>query len=369
MEKPKKNLKVLFKNSIVFKSEFYVKLSLIILVASVFIVIFITQNGRMFFEYYAYAEKFRNNDFQIHVIDVGNGDALLIKFPNNETMMIDTGSNHYEKKVTSYIQQYLWSEDLNKIDYLVLTHPDSDHVGGASEILDRFKVLTLYRPKIYSKLEYEMIEEKNDYNISSTVAYDEVIMKAYSKKCNMAFNEGGISFQKGGVLVEFLAPLYTSYSQTNNYSAVIKITYQSKSFLFMGDADKSVEEDLIEEYGDNLDIDVLKVGHHGSYTSSSEKFLEIVSPEYSILSCKETEYFPHKNVVANLNAVNSKILSTGVRGSFAMSIDNGELVYANAEKPSNHFALVLTIFLLIIFIIWENPFKKIKPLINKINND
>lgn len=370
MKKQKKSFKEFYKNSVFSKGEFYIKISLIFLLCSIFLVVFFTQNGSLFFEFYPYADKFQNYDFQVHFIDVGNGDAMLIKFPNNQTMMIDTGDDYYENKVVSYTKQYLWSEGLNKIDYLVLTHSDSDHVGGAKAILENFKVKSIYRPKIYSKSEENYLLNKENYYIDDSEIYDEVITTAYKKKCNIIFNEAGLTFSIKGCKVEFLAPLYDNYSISNNYSAVIKMTYQTKVFLFMGDAEKSVENELIEKYDDDLKADVLKVGHHGSYTSTSLDFLYKVMPEYSILSCSsKSDYYPHKDVVENLKSINSKLLNTGIRGSFAISVANNEIVYANAEKSSNHLALIFTIFMLVVFIIWENPFKRFKPLINRINND
>lgn len=369
MKKQKKNFRTLFENSMFSKGEFYLKLSLIILIATIFLITFIMQNGRMFFEFYPYTEKFQNYDFQLHFIDVGNGDAILIKFPNDKTMMIDTGEEKSSNVVTSYVQQFMWSEGIDKIDYLVLTHSDSDHVGGAKFILEKFKVSNVYRPKVYSKSEKELLTEKENFKVEDSKIYNEVIEMVYKEKCNMFYNEAGISFQLGGSKVEFLAPLLTSYSNSNNYSAVIRITYQMKKFLFMGDAETSVEKELINSYGEELKADVLKVGHHGSNTSSSEEFLNIVKPEYAILSCASSEYYPHKEVNERLTNIGAIKLSTGVRGSFAVSVINNKIVYANAEKSSNHLALILTIFLLVIFIIWENPFKKIKPMINKIKND
>lgn len=258
VNKQKKNFAKYFKNKVLGQKEFYIKISLIFLLIFIFLAIFIVQDGILFFEYYPYVQKFENYDFQVHFIGVGNGDAILIKFPNDKTMMIDTGDDYYENKVTSYVQQFLWSENLKQIDYLVLTHPDSDHVGGACAILDRFKVENIYRPKIYSKTEYDNLENKENYKVTSTEIYDRVITKAYKKKCNMIFTEANIDFADVGADVEFLSPLYDNYQASNNYSAVIKITYNSKSFLFVGDAETSVEEDLIKIYKEKLKADVLK---------------------------------------------------------------------------------------------------------------
>lgn len=369
MKKQKKNFKTFYENSVFSKGGFYVKISLIILFAVIFLIIFISQKGYFLFEYYPYADSFSNSDFQVHFISVGNGDAILIKLPNDKTMMIDTGDDYYSNQVVSYIKQYFWNENLNTIDYLVLTHPDSDHVGGGAVILDKFKVENVYRPKIYSKTEYETLVEKENYKVYDTEIYDDVITKAYDKNCKIMFNEAGINFQLGGARIEFLSPIYDSYSNSNNYSAVIRITYQSKRFLFMGDASKTVENDLIDIYEDDLKADVLKVGHHGSDTSSSYGFLKRVKPEYAVLSCKSSEYYPSEDVITYLGYVNSNLLSTGIRGSFVMTVANDKILYADAEKNGGNIPLIFTIFILLVFLIWENPIKKIKPLINKVKND
>lgn len=357
MQKQKKNFKTFFEKSVFSKGEFYIKFSIIFFIASIFIILFAWQNGRIFFEYYPYANAFKGNQFQVHVIDVENGDAILIKFPNQQTMMIDTGEEKYSENVLSYIQQYFWTEKVDKIDYLVLTHPDSDHIGGAKAILNKFKVVNLYRPKIYTKIEYENLSNLKNYKVSDSQNYDEVITTAYQKSCNMFFNEGGIKLSLGGVSVEFLAPLQENYSSDNNYSAVIKMIYQNKSFLFMGDATSSVENELVSKYGEEIDVDVLKVGHHGSNTSTSLNFLNKVTPDYAIISCNQSKYFPHQDVINNLNSKDCKILSTGLKGSFVVSVENDSVIFASAVKPFNYLALIFTILVIIAFIICKMPFK------------
>lgn len=361
MTKQKKNLKTRFENSIFSQGEFYIKLSLTILLAIIFIIIFVTQNGYRFFQHTAFVDNLKGKEFQVHFINVENGDAILIKLPSDQVMMIDTGDEKYEKEVTSYVDQFLDSEGLEKIDYLFLTHPDSDHVGSAVSILNKFEVVNLYRPKIYSQNEFENIKNPQSYQISDTEIYSQVIDKAYEKNCNISFNEAGIKLNFGSCVVEFLAPLHNEYSFTNNYSAVILVTYQSNRFLFMGDAPISVEEELIRRYGEKLQADVLKVGHHGSYTSTSQSFINVVKPQYAVLSCKGSEYFPHKDVVEILNKSNVDIFSTAVRGSFAMTLQEGKIIVENAEYKENYIAIIFTVFLVFIFILWTIPFKSLIP--------
>lgn len=360
MAKQKKNFKSMFENSVFSKGQFYIKLSLTILLIVVFLVVFVTQNGYKFFEHTPYAERFRGNSFQAHFINVENGDAILLKLPSNEIMMIDTGEEKYKKEVTSYVKQFLHSEGLNQIDYLVLTHSDSDHVGSAASILNQFKVVNLYRPKIYSPNEYEQMLTPQNYQISESLIYSKVIDEAYENNCNIYFNEAGIKLNFGSCTVEFLAPLHDNYSYTNNYSAVILITYQNRQILLMGDAPISVEEELIRIYETKLKADILKVGHHGSYTSTSQKFIDVVAPEYAILSCSGSEYFPHEDVLKILNDKSIKIYSTAVRGSFAMSIKDGNILVANAEISKNYLVIIFAFLLLLILLVWRNPFELLK---------
>lgn len=303
-------------------------------------------------------EKFKSYDFQLHMIDVGQGDAILIKLPENKTMLIDSGSEEKSEKLLSYVKQYLLQEKLNKIDYLILTHPDEDHVGGAIKILQTLKVENLYRPKYYSMYESENLFTYEDYKVSDSIYYNQVILEAYRKGVNITYNEKGIKIVHQGCKVEFLSPSSDNYSSTNDYSAVIMVSYQNKKFLFTGDATSNIEKQLIEEYGENLKADVLKVGHHGSKTSSSQEFLDIVKPKFALITVgKENNYnLPSIEVTNRLHALDAKIMSTEELGSFAFSIVNDKIEIGYISKPICDMSLMFSITVILIFLIWAIPF-------------
>ncbi len=348
-------------NSIFAKGEFYFKLSFTIFFIVLYIIIFLLNDGLMYFESQAYCLDYKGNPFQVHVIDVENGDCMLIKLPNGKTMIIDTGEEKYYDRVSSYLRQYNYYENKNVIDYLVLTHPDSDHIGGAVKLIEDFNVQKIFRPKLYSKYEMNNDLLEFNYSVSTSETYNNAIKKAYNNKCILEFSQKGGIFYAGDCVVEFLSPSLDNYSASNNYSAVIMVTYNSKKFLFTGDAEEEIEKTLIKDYGDKLKADVLKVGHHGSKTSTSQEFLELVNPSYAIISSSGTSNtLPNYEVINRLQEYNVEILATGNINNFALSIIDQEIVFSRAVKTSNHLALILTIFIFLIFAFWYIPFSQLK---------
>ena len=260
------------------------KSSLTLLVLAIFLALFFLMNGTYIFYPTTYVSAFQNNEFQIHTIDVGQGDSFLIKLPNEKTLLIDCGGYDKGEIVSSYISQYFSNERLSKIDYFVLTHPDIDHIGGGKLVVDKFQIENIYRPKYYSIFEEENGLIENDYKISDSLTYDYIIQNAYKNNINMIFSEKGLKIEENGFKIEFLSPKKDFYSSSNDYSSVIMISCQGKKALFMGDASTDIETTLIEDYGNDLKADILKLGHHGSKTSTSEEFLAKVAPSYSIIS-------------------------------------------------------------------------------------
>ena len=272
--------------------------------------------------------------------------------------MIDTGEKSYEDRVSSYLNLYKYYEKITKIDYLILTHLDSDHIGSAEQIIENYNVKNVYRPPLYSQYEFEKGLASEDYNIYESELYDSIIKKAYQKNCNLHFSIKGEKIIGKDFTVEFLSPKNTYYPKSNNFSAVLMLSYNSKKYLFTGDAEKEIEEELIKDYGSYLKADVLKVGHHGSETSSSAEFLDMVKPEYAIVSSGNND-LPSIEVMDRLAKRNIKILSTSNIGSFALSDNKDNIVYTAAQKPKSYLDLILTIFILFIFVVWKNPFSKI----------
>ena len=254
-------------------SVWLLKASIIFFIVAITIGCFFFFDGIKIFASSTYVDSFKGSEFQIHTIDVENGDAFLIRLPENKTMLIDCGEEEYSDRVVSYINQYFASEGLHQIDYFVITHPDSDHCGSGKSIIDNFRVKNLYRPTINAKSESITSQEQSEYKTSSSVLYDQLIMAATRQGTNMIFSTKGEEISLKNCKIQFLSPSETTYNEDNNYSAVIMIKYYTKKFLFMGDADNIIEKTLIEEYGSELQADVLKVGHHGSKTSTTQDFL------------------------------------------------------------------------------------------------
>lgn len=250
-----------------------------------------------------------NNDnmLVVHFLDVGQGDCEFIELPNSQCMLIDASTKEYGDDIVEAIKGYGYSE----IDYVVATHPHADHIGGMSEVIDSFDIGKIYMPRT-----------------SSNSKSFEGLLTSISNK-NLSINTaktGTTIYSDNGINIEILSPISSFYEETNDYSAVVKLEYGESSFLFMGDAEKPVENELIEKYGYDLDVDVLKAGHHGSRYSSSTEFLDYVTPEYTVISCaKDNSYgHPHSETIKRLNNVNTQIFRTYELGNITVSCDSND---------------------------------------------
>lgn len=332
-------------------------LSAIVVLA--FLLIFFLFDGLTYFIPPSIVTESKDCDLEVNFIDIGQGDASLIRFPNDKLMLIDTGDSPEQNTLVNYLDEYLELHKLNKIDYLVLTHPDADHVGGAQAVAENFDVVVVYRPKYFSASEEGMYQ--NSYKVSTSQTYDKALTALYDNQVEMYFSESGISFNDGGANVEFLAPISESYSNTNNYSAVIKISYQGKSFLFTGDAESLVEQELLDS-GADLDIDVLKVSHHGSSSGTSQEFLQATTPSFACISVgKDNSYgHPSAEVVNRLNDCNCTILTTSNNGSFAIGLTGGSLQTFFVSTSPIDFTIVLVVAGVLLILIWGIKLPKSK---------
>ena len=145
------------------------------------------------------------------------------------------------------------------------------------------------------------------------------------------------------------------------------IEYYSLKTLFMGDASTQIEKRLIDVYGDQLDCDILKVGHHGSKTSTSQELLSYTSPQLAVLSCSDSStFFPNSQVVENLNQYNCKILSSAKQGNFVISYANNEIVFGKRDAQFNYWTIIFSVVLMALFILWKVPFTDKNSILNNI---
>lgn len=247
-----------------------------------------------------------NSPLCVHYIDVGQGDSIYVKLPNGENLLIDAGDNDAGVNVTGYLKDL----KVKKIDYLVATHPHSDHIGGMDDVINKFDIETMYMPDV-------------THNTSTFSSLLDAIEKNNVK---LKVAKSGVSILKEENLsVDILSPDGKTYEDMNNYSAVVKITYGDTAFLFMGDAEKVIENKLKS----GLKSDVIKVGHHGSDTSTGEKFLQRVSPEVAVISVGENNDYshPHNEVVSRLKKHNINIFRTDYDGTVVIGSDGEKIVY------------------------------------------
>ena len=251
--------------------------------------IFLINNGRIV-----------NNE--VSILDVGQGDSSLIRL-KNKNILIDTGGNINYDISKNILIPYFKSVGIKKIDYLVLTHGDYDHMGEAINLVENFKVeKVIFNCGLYNDLENELIE-----------VLDKKKIKYYSciKELNIDNNK-----------LYFLQT--KEYDNENDNSNVIYSELNVYKFMFMGDASVTTEKEIMNKY--NLpDIDVLKVGHHGSKTSSSKEFINVINPEYSIISVGKNNRYGHPNKEVLENLENSKIYRTDLDGSIMFKIKNNKL--------------------------------------------
>ena len=256
-----------------------------------------------------------NRNAILYFLDVGQGDSLLIRTKNNKSIMIDTGGSITYKKEKwelknrnfdiekSTIIPFIKSIGINKIDYLFLTHGDYDHMGEAINLVENFKVeKVIFNCGEFNNLEEELIK-----------VLDKKKIKYYSciKELNIDKNK-----------LYFLQT--KEFDNENDNSNVIYTELNGYKFMFMGDASITTEKEILNKY--NLpDIDVLKVGHHGSKTSSSKEFINEVNPKYSIISVGKNNRYGHPNDSVLDNLEDSKIYRTDEDGSIMFKIKNNKL--------------------------------------------
>ncbi len=249
------------------------------------------------------------NELTIFSIDVGQGDSFLVKFPNSKIALIDAGSSsEFFDNGERVIYPLLKRLGIEKINYAFISHLDSDHFGGIIFLINEGIVDTVFRPRVKQNIKDAVFE---NYLLEKSLPH---------------FYYNDSTFSIGKVQIYFMndtTKLFNFGPDLNDQSGIIKITYENNSFLFTGDAGYKMENYLIENYGNKLKSDVLKVGHHGSKSSTSDKFLEMVNPKVALISVGQTNRFHHpsKKVIRKLKEKNIKIRRTDYEGAIILTSD------------------------------------------------
>lgn len=252
-------------------------------------------------------------ELNVHFLDVGQGDAVLISC-DDAYMLIDAGDNDKG----TLVQNYLNKQGVEHLDYIIGTHPDADHIGGMDVILYKFDCGTVMVPEV-----------TND-----TATYRDVIDTMKEKGYQNTAPVVGDSYSLGSAQFTILGPTDT-YEDTNNNSIVLLLTHGDNKFLFVGDAEEKAEEDILAE-GVSVKADVLKVGHHGSRTASSEAFLQAVEPTYAVISCGQDNSYghPHAETLNTLRSMGVKVFRTDEQGTVTATSDGHEISWNCAPSTT-----------------------------------
>lgn len=255
-----------------------------------------------------------SGQLKIHYLDVGQGDSIFLELPTKETMLIDAG----EAKEADKIIAYMKSLGYDNIDYVIGTHPHADHIGGLEKIIKTFEIKNIYMPKV----------------VATSKTYENLLKTIAEKNKTVKNAKAGVTvINQEDLQIFFLAPNNDSYTKLNNYSAVLKIKYKEKQFLFMGDAENLIEEEIKE----SVSADVIKIGHHGSNTSSSEVFVSRVNPSFVVVSVgKDNKYHhPYEEILNRWKNVGAEIYRTDEDGTIKVITDGVRISISSENGKSN----------------------------------
>lgn len=246
------------------------------------------------------------DEMKVHFIDVGQGDSTLITC-GDHSMLIDTGD---DSKGTT-IQNYLKKQKVETLDYLILTHPDADHIGGAPVIITKFYI---------NKVFMSNYEKDNK-------TYQKLIQALDNKQLKYSTPKVGSQYFLGTAKITILAP-NAEYDNPNDSSIALSIQNGNNKFLFTGDASESAEEDIVKN-NDDISADVYKAGHHGSKYSTSKDFFKAVNPKYAVISCGENNSYghPHAETLNTFRTNGVSVYRTDEDGTIIATSDGNKITF------------------------------------------
>lgn len=255
-------------------------------------------------------------ELKVTYLNVGQGDSELVEV-NGKTMLIDAGPNSNANELVKDLKE----RGIKTIDIAIATHPHEDHIGGMDEVLENFDVKSFYAPKV----------------AHTTKTYENMLKAVKNEGIKLKQIKEGTKLDLGkGVDIEVYTPVKSSYDDLNNYSPIMKISYGKTAFMFTGDAEKEAEQEALKEHK-NLKANVLKLGHHGSNSSTSEPFLKAVDPSIAIVSCAKNNKYghPHKETMTKLKNSKVKVYETFKDGDITIT-SNGKSLGVTLQSENTN---------------------------------
>ena len=254
-----------------------------------------------------------SGNLEISYLDVGQGDSAYIRV-NDFDILIDAGPRSDSDKLMKQLE----AKNIDDFEMIIATHPHEDHIGGMVDVFNRYDVESFYMPSV----------------THTTKTFENMINAVAKEGIKVQTIKEGMSFDLGqGAKIDVYSPIYESYEEFNDYSPIMKLIFGETEFIFTGDAEAHAEQDVVAKYPNDLKADVLKFGHHGSSTSSTEEFLQSVDPDYGIISCGVDNKYghPHKETLDKITKFNIKAYRTDKQGQITLTSD-GKNISIKSEK-------------------------------------
>ena len=253
-------------------------------------------------------------DLNVHFLNVGKADCIYVKFKDHN-ILIDAADTEPSPNVVEYLKR----QGVSILDLVVVSHPHRDHIGQMSEVIKEFKINKFIEPDVPEEC------------IPVGVTYQRMLKALKAKNIDAELIRGRKNLKLDNLNIDIFGPISLDKKNVNNNSIVLKLTYLNVSFLFTGDAEKQEEAEIIDA-GCNLKSDVIKIGHHGSRTSTSQNFLDCVRPTYAVISVgPDRSNLPKEEVLKRIKDMGADIYRTDLNGNIIFS-SNGKEIKISTEK-------------------------------------